>query len=229
MNDKIFKQSLLALCIAGILLTFLGRYTNIDITLADWMFDDSKREFIWRDNWFAVAFMHEAMKIALIAFGLALVILLITDRTIVPGFLADDTRRALHVVVASFVLVPLVISLLKASSIHACPWDLQRYGGDAPYLRFLDSLPLGAVAGHCFPAGHASAGLWLAAFAVFWLPRRPGWAVVVFTLGLIPGTILGWVQQLRGAHFLTHTLWSIWIACLVIALLARLLYPAKLE
>jgi membrane-associated PAP2 superfamily phosphatase len=34
---------------------------------------------------------------------------------------------------------------------------------------------------------------------------------------------VGYLQQLRGAHFMTHTLWSIWIACtIVVALIAAL-------
>lgn len=113
--------------------------------------------------------------------------------------------------------------MLKSQSIHHCPWDLQRYGGYAPYLRLFDSLPDGVKAGHCFPAGHASSGLWLAAFFVFWLPSRPRMACFMFMVGLLPGLMLGWVQQLRGAHFLTHTLWSAWIASLLILILARLI------
>jgi len=29
---------------------------------------------------------------------------------------------------------------------------------------------------------------------------------------MLLGAALGWIQQMRGAHFLTHTLWSMWIA-----------------
>ena len=223
MNEKIFKQYLLVLGIAALFLFWLSQYTDIDLRLADWMFDFSKREFAWKHSWFTAVFMHESMKIALIAFGLALFVLLTVDCTIMRGFLADDVRRKLHVVVSSSVLVPLVISVLKSTSVHACPWDLERYGGDAPYLRLFEALPVHTVAGHCFPAGHAASGLWLAAFAVFWLPARPRFAAVMFVAGLMPGAILGWVQQMRGAHFLTHTLWSIWIASLVVVVLARLL------
>jgi membrane-associated PAP2 superfamily phosphatase len=31
------------------------------------------------------------------------------------------------------------------------------------------------------------------------------------------------MQQMRGAHFLTHTLWSAWIACAIVLLLVVLL------
>jgi membrane-associated PAP2 superfamily phosphatase len=106
--------------------------------------------------------------------------------------------------------------MLKRASVAHCPWDLARYGGDQPYLRLFDALPLGVPAGHCLPAGHASSALWLVALCVYWLPSRPGAARNVAALALLLGGLVGWMQQLRGAHFLTHTLWSTWIACAVV-------------
>ena len=42
-------------------------------------------------------------------------------------------------------------------------------------------------------------------------------------LTFVPGALLGLYPQLRGAHFMTHTLWSAWIACaIVLALVATL-------
>jgi len=29
---------------------------------------------------------------------------------------------------------------------------------------------------------------------------------------------MGWVQQMRGAHFLSHTLWSLWVSWAVVLL-----------
>ncbi|WP_373887845.1 phosphatase PAP2 family protein [Massilia sp. BSC265] len=77
--------------------------------------------------------------------------------------------------------------------------------------------------GHCLPAGHASSALWLVSLVVVWLPgpgRRAGRACCV---ALVPGLALGWMQQMRGAHFLTHTLWSAWIACAIVLALVMLL------
>ncbi len=224
MHKNIFRKSLLILAATGLLLILVSRYTSLDVRIGDWMFDFSRHDFPWRHNWFAAVFMHEAIKIALIAFGLAIVLLLTVDQLKIPAFLAADMRYTLRVVVASLVLVPLLVSLLKSVSIHACPWDLMRYGGQAPYLRLFDSLPALASPGHCFPAGHASSGLWLAAFSVYWLPNQPRRAAIAFGIGLIPGILLGWVQQMRGAHFLTHTLWSLWLTGLIVVVAARLLY-----
>jgi len=72
------------------------------------------------------------------------------------------------------------------------------------------------AAGHCLPGGHASSALWLIALAAFWWPHRPRAAMAVGAAMLLLGGWVGWMQQLRGAHFLTHTLWSAWIACALV-------------
>jgi membrane-associated PAP2 superfamily phosphatase len=41
-------------------------------------------------------------------------------------------------------------------------------------------------------------------------------------LGLGFGFLLGWVQQMRGAHFLFHTLWSMWISSLIILVMLQI-------
>ncbi len=223
MPKQFFRQTLCILLFFALLIIWIGRYTDVDLRLADAMFRPTGQVFPWKDNWFAEVFMHHWVKYCLIIAGVSIVGLLMVDLYRSSKWLDYATRTRLVVVALSFIIVPTVISILKSQSIHHCPWDLQRYGGYAPYLRLFDSLPDGMKGGHCFPAGHASSGLWLAAFFVFWLPGRPGMAYLMFLGGLLPGLMLGWVQQLRGAHFLTHTLWSAWIASFLILILARLI------
>lgn len=153
--------------------------------------------------------------------GLAVIALCLFDALRPLRKMTALARTRSRIVALSAVTVPLVISLLKHYSVLHCPWDITNYGGFAPYLRLLDPVPPVWQAGQCFPAGHASSALWLAAFAVFWLPDRPRRALLVFACGLSGGIFLGWVQQMRGAHFLTHTLWSAWIAAALILCLIR--------
>lgn len=222
MTDKLFKQCLIALWVAALMLVYTGRYSDIDVRLADWMYDFSEHKFPWKENWFAAVFMHQWVKGILIGLGLILFASMAINQAFALDRFIPATLRTLYVVILSYALVPLVVGVLKSHSIHSCPWSLERYGGSAPYLRLFDALPAGVAAGHCFPAGHASSALWLAAFAIFWLPGRRKTAALVFFAGSIPGLMLGWVQQMRGAHFLTHTLWAMWISSLVILILARL-------
>jgi membrane-associated PAP2 superfamily phosphatase len=223
MNQRLFQHCFQGLLLVGLVLLYISRCTDIDVQLSDWMYDPARGEFPWKESWFSTVFMHEWVKYILIGSGAVVLALLAIDIGFSLGWLDPDARRKLAVVALSYLAVPLVITLMKSQSIHHCPWDLQRYGGFAPYLRLFDPLLAGVKPGHCFPGGHASSGLWLAAFGVFWLPKRPGMAGIVFAVGLIPGLLLGWVQQMRGAHFLTHTLWSAWIASLIILVIARIL------
>lgn len=226
MSQRRFLTCLAMLLCVAVVLVLIGRYTELDLMLADYYYNAATAGFPARDNWYFEFVMHHLAKALMIAVGMVSPLALLADRVLGYTLLSSDTRRAMWVVALSSVTIPLVISISKYLSIHHCPWNLSRYGGFAPYLRIFDALPAGVSAGRCFPAGHASSALWLASVCAFWLPARPLRALSVFVVGLLPGLALGWGQQMRGAHFLTHTLWSIWIAALVILLLTRLVIAA---
>jgi membrane-associated PAP2 superfamily phosphatase len=204
------------LCVTGLAILWIGRATNIDLMLADAVYDTASGAFPWRHAWLTDTFSHVILK-GLLTLAAAWFILAAARDLWRPRLARSALDRLrLRVVALSAVLVPLVISMLKQASVAHCPWDLARYGGTEPYLRLFDALPLGVPAGHCLPAGHASTALWLVSLCVYWLPSRPGAARRVALLALLLSGLVGWMQQLRGAHFLTHTLWSIWIACAVV-------------
>lgn len=220
-------RRILILCawlgVTGLAILWIGRATDIDLMLADAVYDTATGAFPWRHAWLTDTFSHVLLK-GLLTLAAAWFILAAARDLWRPRLARDALDRLrLRVVGLSAVLVPLVISMLKQASVAHCPWDLARYGGDQPYLRLFDALPLGVPAGHCLPAGHASTALWLVSLCVYWLPSRPGAARRVALLALLLGGLVGWMQQLRGAHFLTHTLWSTWIAgAVVLAIVAGL-------
>jgi len=211
------------LAVAALAILWLGRCTDIDLALADAAFDTGAGAFRWRHAWLTEAFGHGILKrsVTVLALGVIGAALLDLAR-------ADPRRPALgrlrlRIVALSAVSVPAAVSALKQLSSSHCPWDLLRYGGDQPYLRLFEALPAGVMPGQCLPAGHASSALWLVSLAVYCLPAQPARAGRLAVLALVPGALLGGFQQLRGAHFMTHTLWSAWIACaIVLALVAML-------
>lgn len=186
---------------------WLGQATDIDLYLADSLFDAAGRTFPWRHAWLTETFNHGILKVAAVVLGLLAIAAALREWRRLP------LRRT--IVATTALLAPLITSLLKRASVSHCPWDLARYGGDQPYLRVLDNVPDGWQAGHCLPAGHASSVMWLVAAAVFFLPGQPRKALAAGAAALAVGMAVGWMQQMRGAHFLTHTLWSAWIACAV--------------
>jgi membrane-associated PAP2 superfamily phosphatase len=107
-------------------------------------------------------------------------------------------------------LTVLCISLLKSVSPAACPWDLVAYGGAAQPVSHWHLWAPTAAGGRCFPAGHASAGFaFIGGYFVF-RDRSPALARRWLIAALAAGLVLGLTQQWRGAHFMSHTLWSGW-------------------
>ena len=121
-------------------------------------------------------------------------------------------RRPLAYLLVSTLLATALVGWMKRWTHMHCPWDLLRYGGDKAFHGLFSRLPEGVRAGSCFPAGHASAGYaWVALYFFFdrTFPRLRGWGLA---FGLALGLVFGIAQQLRGAHFLSHDLWSLAIS-----------------
>lgn len=130
-------------------------------------------------------------------------------------------RWPLLYLLLSTALSTAAVGLLKHWTNVDCPWDLLRYGGHKAYYGILSARPSTVAHGECFPAGHASAGYaWVALyfFALGECPRWRWWALG-FALGL--GGAFGLAQQLRGAHFLSHDVWTLMICWLVALALYR--------
>lgn len=65
--------------------------------------------------------------------------------------------------------------------------------------------------GQCFPAGHATTGFAFVGGFFALRHARPRLARVWLWSALTFGMVLGIGQQLRGAHFMSHTLWTGWL------------------
>jgi membrane-associated PAP2 superfamily phosphatase len=123
----------------------------------------------------------------------------------------------------SIVAAILAVSVVKGFSHTSCPWDLQFFGGKLPLVSHWDFGMRDGGGGHCFPAGHASTGFAFMAGGFWLLPHQRSWARLWWTLTGLSGLMLGLVQQVRGAHFTSHTLWTAWI-CWSVGLLCFSLY-----
>ncbi|MDB5829967.1 MAG: phosphoesterase, partial [Variovorax sp.] len=121
----------------------------------------------------------------------------------------------------------LAVTLIKSHSRTSCPWDLQIFGGMAQYVSHWAIGVEDGGPGKCFPAGHASAAFaWCGGYFVL---RRAApavarrWLVVVLVLG----SVFGVVQQMRGAHYTSHTLWTAWICWTVAFAIDALVHAAR--
>jgi membrane-associated PAP2 superfamily phosphatase len=214
-----FQKSLLWLAISLIVILLIGQLTDLDLIIEDYYYDAKLGIFPWDKTWFAHYFMHEHVKAVIIRSGQFIILIMLIDALKPWSKISEFMRVRLRFLAIASLLVPAAVRTVKQFSVLHCPFEIDRYGGDSPFIRLLDSFPALVKNGHCFPAGHATTGLWLAAICVFWLPHDTSKATKMFFMGLSIGIILGWVQQMRGHHFLFHTLWSSWIAALVIVIM----------
>lgn len=183
-----------------------------DLLLADALYRAQTGQWGWQDAWFTEQLLHRGGRWASVAAGLLVVVAAVQAWR--------GHRRAwrwpLTMLAATLALSTTVVSRLKAWSQVDCPWDLLRYGGERPLVGVLEARHAGEASG-CFPAGHASAGYAWVGLYFFARATRPQWRWPGLALGLFAGTLFGFCQQLRGAHFLSHDLCALAV-CWVVAL-----------
>lgn len=111
-----------------------------------------------------------------------------------------------------FIMVVLstgLIGIVKSQSNYACPWNMINITGTTYRWNFHQ------MHGHCFPGGYASTGF---AFLVGYFIYRisePKRALFYLISSLILGFAMGWAQMMRGAHFFSHHLWTLWLIWLL--------------
>jgi membrane-associated PAP2 superfamily phosphatase len=122
-----------------------------------------------------------------------------------------------------------VTVLIKMSSSHYCPWDLQIFNGKYPLLGLFDSLPAGLEPGRCWPSGFVIGAFCLFAFYFISLGRTKRSTSILLLLGiLVYGNLLGIVQVMRGAHLFSHHLWT-GVICWYVSLFCFAIFNAKLK
>ena len=191
---------------AGSLLCLLAwDASGLDLVLAHWF--GTTQGFALRDHWLFTTVLHEgARRLSwLLVVGLSLAVWWPV------GVLRQlDRWQRLQLVVSILLGLALVVAIKRISS-TSCPWDLAEFGGLA---RYVSHWRFGLVDGggaHCFPAGHASAGFAFVGGYFVLRDRAPRAARIWLATALTAGLVLGVSQQMRGAHFMSHTLWTAWL------------------
>ena len=199
--------------VVSFLLLVLWDMSGLDLTLARWL--GSSAGFALQHNAFWEGTLHRGVKQLQWLPALLLMALVVMP----VGFMRKIKLRQRLQLAGGTLLALALISGLKLFSLTSCPWDLQEFGGAARHVSHWLWRTADGGGGHCFPAGHASAGFaYVGGFFVFRhvLPKvARRWLIASLAAGLI----LGLAQQLRGAHFMSHTLWTAWLCWLSAVLL----------
>lgn len=196
------------------LIAWVFEATPLDHILIGYYYDAAMHAFPLRDDAFLQNVMHSGTKLLVIGIAFAVFgAYLLTY--LLPQW--EPHRRRLLWIAAGMAGGSLLVSLLKHASALHCPWDLAEYGGYAPFHGLFDVLPGGVAAGRCFPGGHASGGFALMAFYFGLRDSSARTARLFLAAGLAAGMVMGWSQMMRGAHFLSHNVWSGWVVWMYLA------------
>ena len=216
----IFIQSMLFV-FSAVLLYVLFHYTALNVRVSNFYFDASLPGFPLRHDPVLQNWLHDDLRKLLWLSPLTAFAFWLYSLRTDAGSLTN--RRWLWLLLTQL-LATLLVSFLKSHTSPICPWDEQQFGGrfHEPVFAFVSSLH----SGHCFPAGHPSGGWALLAWAYFLRESKPGWSRVAFWSALLLGALMAWVQIARGAHLLSHVLWSLWVCWLVVWLAYVLAWPS---
>lgn len=205
------RQRVFLWTLGSFLLLLAWDSSGLDLAMARWF--GTASGFALENHWFWRKVLHDDIRLWpwVIEFGLLIAI-----------FLPVGALKQLHLARrAQFALTTLAalltVSTIKRHSDTSCPWDLQAFGGLATYVSHWAWGVRDGGAGGCFPAGHASAGF--AFFGGFFAfrPILPKTAWRWFAGAVAAGLIFGLAQQVRGAHYMSHTLWTAWFCWTVAA------------
>jgi membrane-associated PAP2 superfamily phosphatase len=172
----------------------LFHLTGLDATVSGLAFDTHAGLFPFKDQWWLRVAGHTALKWLMLTFWLA---------CLAAG--GAYRRGALHMAA-----IAIAVNLLREWSPYSCPWDLPAFGGSAP------------DTGRCLPAAHPLTGFaWFGLYEVLRNGKVRA-ARVVLAGACVVGVLAGAVQVARGAHFVSHVLWTAGICWLLALLLGRL-------
>lgn len=220
--DRTLWPALAAL--VGLFLLF--EFTSIDLWIQDWFYDFSAKAWLVDDRApLPRLFFYTGPKALIIVLAVALIVLAFGPERWRARWPVPGTRRVdLWVAIATLASAPGLIAVSKATTNVFCPREIQRYGGPVPYIRVMeicspDERP--KRRGRCFPAGHASGGFALFALAGLGTTRRG--RIIGASIGFGVGGAMGVYQMAKGAHYLSHTVITVFVCWIIFLLWRRVL------
>jgi membrane-associated PAP2 superfamily phosphatase len=195
----------------GLLLPLLAwDASDLDMRLAGWF--GGAQGFPLTEHWLFTSGLHEGGRI--VSWMLAGWLMLGVWWPV--GWLCRLEVRERVQLIATTLIAVLAVSALKSFSVTSCPWELVDFGGVARHVSHWAWVADGG-SGRCFPAGHASSGFAFVGGYFVFRRRSAALARAWLAVALLAGLVLGLGQQVRGAHFMSHTLWTAWL-CWSVAL-----------
>ncbi len=211
---------MIKLCFAALAATLaLFHWTSADLWVQSFFFNATTGHWVWsKQEPISHFLLYDGPRLLLGLIGVAALVLFAAQKWV---SWARHYRRGLLIVALSVALVPTTTALLKEATNVACPRKLEEFGGKLPHVDVFEIYPEGTrpeSRQRCFPASHASAGYSL--LSLVFLFRRKRSKVLAGITALAAGSAMAIYKMSIGDHFLSHTIVSLEIAILIIALIS---------
>lgn len=196
-------------------LAIIGEYAGFDLWLARHFYDPVSEQWRYGSLFLTTTVMHDGATDFMIL--IAVTNLLAIPASYFSGALAPYRRDIAFVLVAALTGVLIVGGLKTVTHIYS-PWALAIFGGDKPYVRLLDVVPPGAAIGHAFPGGHSSGGFAYLSLYFAATIRASRYRRYALVFPAVMGLGFAVTQEVRGAHFPSHDLFSFsicWLSALL--------------
>lgn len=190
-------------------------WQQIDLLLADYIYALQGDQWALKDHLITSTVLHEYAQQFTRLIAITILLLAISSHSVKQ---LKPYKKGLWGLFFSLATAAAIVAVIKSVSHVDCPWSLERYGGTRPYLSTFKTHPGNFEYGRCFPAGHASGGYGLIALYFFFARYIPRWRWRGLMIGISMGLIFGVAQQLRGAHFISHDIWTLaicWYSALI--------------
>lgn len=222
---RFWRRHALAPAAAFAVLATTFELSSLDRTIAELFYDRAAHRWRWGATWWANGLIHTAGKYLVVLIGLGAL------ACWAASFLAErfrPLRRAGAFVVLSIGLGTGAVALMKKHTNVDCPWDVDLYGGDRPFVGLFEDRPDGFERGRCFPGGHSSGAF--STFALYFSlrPRSRRWSLAALVGSLALGLVFSFGQWARGAHFPSHDLWSAFLCWFVALSLYALVFRFRI-
>jgi membrane-associated PAP2 superfamily phosphatase len=210
--------------IAIVVLMLCVEFTGLDIWFENFFYNNQTSKWILDTSNPMLHFMlYDGPKKLLVLFELVLLIgaTIFHKNPIIKAY-----QHGILIVLIALPLGPALVSSLKGSTNVACPYALEQYGGDLPYIGLFERYPENQrpeKRQRCFPAGHASGGY--ALLALYYLPKTRRRKRQALAFAITVGSLMGGYKMIIGHHFLSHTLVSLLLCWIVTNIVALLVLP----
>ena len=201
-----WRRSDLGVALVGLAAIAAWDASGLDIVVAR-MFGDASG-FAWRHHWLVGGWLHDGAR----AVGWMAFALMVASLRWPIGSLRHLSRPRIAWLLATVAACAAVIPLLKHLSLTSCPWSLAEFGGTvAHYVPYWWPRVADGGPGGCFPSGHASTAFAFLGVSFALRSEAPAAARRWLLLVVAAGALLAAAQVVRGAHYVSHTLWTAWL------------------